>query len=220
METIPRNSYTYFLKHLFGHLESSADGHFDQYMRNPRISKQELVKYLIQLFENYETDVAHYSDSQIAEGIEFIFDSSLSDWVFALRQGPAPLEDRLRAILGLKNIFSLCFEKRCVSSLAHCDEEGNSLNQICYMLWEITPLAKCEYLRDKEALYQAIAEVMEFSLKLNNKACIESGLHGLGHIVSYYPKASRIIERNIRRFRRIDPRLRSYAKYAMKGQIM
>ncbi len=219
METISRNSYTYFRKYLFGDLEASEEGYTDYYIRSPRISKQELVKYLIQLFDNYETDMAHYSDSQIAEGIKYIFDSSYSDWVFALRQGPAPLEDRLQAILGLKNIFSQCFEKRCVPNLANCNEEGNPLNDICYMLWENTPLTNCKYLRDKEALYQAIAEVMEFSLKLDNKACIESGLHGLGHLVSFYPKASRLIERNIRRFRKIDPRLRSYAKYAMKGQI-
>ncbi|NET33786.1 MAG: hypothetical protein F6K19_17480 [Cyanothece sp. SIO1E1] len=219
METIISNSYAHFLKFLFENQESTEDWRLDLCLEEPQISKRELVKYLIQLFENYETDAAHYSNSQIAGGIEFIFSNSSSDWVYALREGPAPLEDKLRAIQGLKNIFSQCFEQRCVSSLGHYDEEGNPLNDICYMLWDITPLAYCGGLRDKEALYQAIAEVMEFSLKLDNKACVESGLHGLGHLVSFYPKASRMIERNIRRFRRIDPRLRSYAKYAMKGQI-
>lgn len=58
---------------------------------------------------------------------------------------------------------------------------------------------------------------MEFLLKLDNKVCIESGLYGLGYLVSFYLKVLRLIEWNIRRFRKIDLRLRSYVKYVMKG---
>ncbi|MBX2874836.1 MAG: hypothetical protein KTR30_22120 [Saprospiraceae bacterium] len=220
METLISHSYTSFLKFLFEHQESTEDWRFELYLEEPQISKRELVKYLIRMFENYESDVAHYSDWQIAKGLEYIFNNTFSDWVFALREGPAPLEDRIMAIQGLKTIFSQCFEKRCAPSLGHYSEEGNPLNFICYMLWDISPLAYCEDIQDKEALYQAVTEVMEYSLQLNNKACVESGLHGLGHLVMFYPRASRMIERNIRRFRRIDPRLRSYAKNAMTGCIL
>ncbi len=88
------------------------------------------------------------------------------------------------------------------------------------MLWDTTPLTYCEDRQIRDAIYPAITEVMEFSLTLSNIACIESGLHGLGHMVPYYPEAAKIIARNMHRFRKCDRRIMAYAKAAKTGYIL
>ena len=40
---------------------------------------------------------------------------------------------------------------------------------------------------EAEACYRAIADVMADCLRLDNPACVESGLHGLGHMVPFLP---------------------------------
>ncbi len=40
---------------------------------------------------------------------------------------------------------------------------------------------------ETEAYYRAIADVMAGCLRLDNPACVESGLHGLGHMVPFLP---------------------------------
>ncbi|WP_444926888.1 hypothetical protein ACJJI4_02130 [Microbulbifer sp. TRSA002] len=87
------------------------------------------------------------------------------------------------------------------------------------MLWDTTPLSYCEELPDSDALYSAVAEVMEYALSLDNLACIESGLHGLGHLELYYKDAQKIVEKFIKDARVKNSRLLEYAINAECGCI-
>lgn len=219
MPTIIQNTYAGFLQFLFQRKESQGEWRFDDSLQEPALSPAQLVQCIIRMFENYETDIAHYSDWQIAKGVGYLFNSSFSDWVFVLREGPGLLPERLKAIHGLKSFYQRCLEKRCAPTLGHYSEPGNPLNYFCYMLWDFTSIACFEGVEDKDLLNQAVVDVMEYALTLDNKACVESGLHGLGHLTLFYPKASTIIERNTGRFEKIDPRLLTYAQAAKTGYI-
>ena len=220
MSSTITTTYTDWLSHLFDHDETKEDSRFDLSLDYIEFSPEQVVDYIHQMFTHYDRDLVHYSDQQLALGVDYIFNNSCSNYAFYLRDRPVPLDKRINAILSLKVFFEKCYNKRCVPSLGHYSEKGNALNTPCYMLWDTTPLSYCEGKQDRAAIYEAVTEVMEFSLTLSNKACIESGLHGLGHMVFYYPKAAKIIQRNMHRFRRVDSRLKDYAKAAQKGCIL
>ena len=214
------STYADWLSSLFDHDEAKGDWRFGFSQDHIEFTPEQVVDYVTQMFTHYDRDLAHYSDWQLAMGVDYIFNNSCSDYAFDLRDRPVAAEKRIAAILSLKVFFEQCYDKRCVPSLGHYSEKGNALNGPCYMLWDTTPLSYCAYREARDAIYPAITEVMEFSLTLSNIACIESGLHGLGHMVPYYPEAAKIIDRNMHRFRKSDRRIMAYAKAAKTGYIL
>ena len=86
-------------------------------------------------------DLLRFSDAQLSDGFSYMLDNSCSDTVFALMDECVSLEQRKRAIAAIKYVYADCFEQRCSPVLGHLDEPGaNALNQICYMLWDVSPL--------------------------------------------------------------------------------
>ena len=214
------DKYHTFIQFLFNRVESRGDWRFELDDEEPELTGEEVVDYVWRMFENYQTDLAHFSDWQLGAGLEYIFNNTFSDLPFFLRDGPAPLEERIKAIKALKNLYSKCLNERCMQTLGHYSEEGNQLNHFCYVLWDTCPLTYCEEMKDKEKIYAAVAEVMEFSLSLDNIACVESGLHGLGHLKPYYSNAVKIIKRYLETTGQSDERLLEYAKHAETGCIL
>lgn len=69
--------------------------------------------------------------------------------------------------------------------------------------------------------YEAIARVMEECLYLDNPACVESGLHGLGHMVPFLPDiAVPIIDRYLKKKKNPEEQLMRYAQAARTGMIL
>lgn len=74
---------------------------------------------------------------------------------------------------------------------------------------------------DAHAYYHAIAGVMEQCLSLQNPACVESALHGLGHMATFQPKLARpIIKRFLKEHKAMDPQIRAYAQSARRGRVL
>jgi hypothetical protein len=73
---------------------------------------------------------------------------------------------------------------------------------------------------DVAVYYQAIAAVMRQCLTLENPACVESGLHGLGHMVPFLPDlAVPIIDEYLEHVKTRSESLIHYAKAARTGMI-
>lgn len=212
--------YKNWINYIFNHDETKGDWRFDPQFEYFQASDALVVKFITRILENYRNDIAHFSDWQIALGLDYIFNNSCSDYSLIIRDEKINLGQRLNAIIALKNIYSDYFNKRCNQSLGHLSEPGNELNRTCYMLWDTTPLSYCEDNPDKIDLYKAVAEVMEYAISLDNIACIESGLHGLGHISLYYPETKNIIKRFIDSHPQLDVRLKKYAEGAKSGCIL
>jgi hypothetical protein len=87
----------------------------------------------------------------------------------------------------------------------------NPLNSVCYMFWDSSLLST----GGLDAL-----RVMEKSLYLKNVACVESGLHGLGH--AFY-KNEKFVETAIDQFLASQPntdeKLMTYAMNARRGYV-
>lgn len=214
------DKYQEFVQFLFNRNELEGDWRFDINLVEPDLSAEETVEFIQRMLENCESELSGYSNWQLGLGMTYIFNNSCSDLSFKLRDGPVDIQKRIDAILSLKTFFKEYLNKRCVRSLSHLSEEGNELNGFCYMLWDITPLAYCERMPDKNEIYTAIAKVMKYSLSLDNIACIESGLHGLGHLKMYYNDASNIVRKYINSQGNIESRLLTYAKNAEQGSVL
>ncbi|MCF7956418.1 MAG: hypothetical protein K9M75_11490 [Phycisphaerae bacterium] len=179
-----------------------------------------LPGFVSDIFENYSEKLSHFEDWQLGYGIDYLFNNGQSDHVFALRDGPNPLKERINAIKSISNLYRNCFQTRCQPTLGHISEPGNDLNRVCYMLWDVTPLSYCKGNPDYMQIYDAVTEVMKFAISLNNIACIESGLHGLGHIVSEHKKAKKVIQSFLDDPSTGDFRLIEYARAALIGYVL
>jgi hypothetical protein len=179
-----------------------------------------LVELVTTTFENCGRDLSLYSNEQLRYGLSYILDNGASDVVFSLMSEDVPLELRLRATASLKRVYSEVFESRCEPVLGHISEAGgNALNYTCYMLWDASPLSYWERSRERGMFYRAVSEVMEHALSSSNRACVESGLHGLGHIHSYYPeRVEEVIDRYLNAPNPVAE-LRQYARDARRGNV-
>jgi len=214
--------YDAWLRALFDHDEARGDWRFDLDWARERATENtdaDNAAFVTRLLTHIPRDLAAYSDWQIALGISAIFDTGCTDCALALREGIVPIAQRVEAIHAINHLYADCYAPRCAPVLGHLSETGNPLNMFCYMIWDITPLSYCEGIPHRGALYEALTDVMAYALTLPNVACMENGLHGLGHMVAYYPPASEPIRRFIQQAGDRDPRLIAYGRAAARGCI-
>ncbi len=178
-------------------------------------------KFVYKTLANSGSELLRFSDKQVNNGLYAMLSDSASI-VDSLKEPSISAEDRTAAIRAIKVLYTDCFEKRARPVLSHLDEPGASaINGICYMLWEVTPInvwgnkGDCEY-------FNLSLEVLEFALYLKNPACIESALHGLGHMSSSgtNQRVYRIIDNWMRQAKTSRPQLLRYAALAQRGYIL
>ena len=214
--------YIDWLKFVFDRPATANAWYFD-FDRSDKFdtAPSDLVELVACTFENCGRDLALYSNEQLRYGLSYILENAASDVVYSLMSEEVHIALRLRAIASLKHVYSEVFEQRCAPVLGHINEPGdNALNYICYMLWDVSPLSYLERNRDRNIFYEAVSDVLEYSLQSSNRACVESGLHGLGHIFSSYPeRVEKIIDKFLLDKVNRVPELRQYAEAARKGCV-
>ena len=213
--------YTEWLKYVFDRPATPNGWYFDIEDLEPfEAEPSELAELVAVTFENCGRDLVPYSNEQLRHGLAYIVDNSASDVVFSLMSEHVPTELRVTAIAGLKHLYSQVLEPRCAPVLGHTSEPGdNALNYLCYMLWDISPLSHWERSQERSIFYRSVCDVLEHALKSPNRACVESGLHGLGHIYSSYPdRVEQVIDRYLKDARPQDE-LRQYAMDARRGHV-
>jgi vesicle coat complex subunit len=89
------------------------------------------------------------------------------------------------------------------------------------MLWDVSPLSWWEEKRspEREIFYNAVIDVLEEALSSNNPACVESALHGLGHIQSScIERVTEVITNYLKKVS-VSTQLTTYAKQAILGNV-
>lgn len=228
-------------------------------------------------------DLAPYSDTQVGQGLTYLFDGAVCNLAHGFKKAPVPVKRKVEALRALSVLFKEVMNPRCARVLsAHSQEKSSPLTYICYMFWDVTPLSTWMKFKnteqvsisflaslsaedfaqmnlpegvrellekqlaqsqaviktpvqiaadvvhqyqniddETEAYYHAIASVMESCLYLDNPACVESGLHGLGHLATFQSGiAAPIIDRFLKTAQKQDVRLLNYAKSARTGMIL
>jgi hypothetical protein len=221
MQTGAPSRYDAWLVHVFDRPLSHPAWYFELDAADFEATAQELVALVAHTLRNSGTDLARFSDEQVSEGLHYLFNNACSNVVFTMMDAAVPVATRKAAIASIKALYAGVFERRCAPVLGHRDEPGaRPLNQICYMLWDISPLGYWEASREKETFYPAVLEVLEYALASRNIACVESALHGLGHLRLYRPReVTPMIADFVRANPGLRPELLRYAENAAAGCI-
>ncbi len=136
-------SYDAWLEHVFGHevrYQQPAwffDADADWWAPAPG----DAVAYLTRLFEDPEPALRYFADSQIAQGLTYLVNTSATGDDGWLADTSVPPERRLRCVQAVHTLFAKLFAPRCTPHLSHLDEPGaGPLNVVCYMWWDVYPL--------------------------------------------------------------------------------
>ena len=186
-----------------------------------RPEPEQAVAHLARLFETPEPLADTFSDSQIAQGLKYLIDNGAGAYCRFLIDGSVPIEARTDCIEAFSTLFARLFQPRCEPVLSHLDEPGaNALNGICYMWWDIIPLAAGSKPRQPDPIHEACLAEMREILRLPNPACQESALHGLGHWAHVYPEfTAATINAYLAANPRLRPELVHYAEAARSGCV-
>lgn len=203
--------YQEWIKYVFDRPDKGLEWYFDTECEAFQASNDELVDLASMTFVRSGKDLLQFTDSQVENGLSYIFHNTASDVVYAFLDKDVDENKRITAVDNIKILYKDCLAQRCKSALGHLNETASPPNLFCYMLWDTSPLACWK---------DVVMDVMEYALYLPNNACIESGLHGLGHRVYSSPeKVQKIIQTCLAKSKGIHPALRTYAMQAMTGQI-
>lgn len=184
-------------------------------------AQDDFLAYIAQAFERPEAAFRRFSDSQIAQGLNFLISPSCSNDMFALKDNHIPWHKRQRAVRAISTIFRDLFAKRCLPVLSHLGGEGGGpLNGVCYMWWDVIPVFSDPQKTEQKDLDREILATMQSTLELDHVACQESALHGLGHWSHYHQDCvEKIIDQFLTRREKLRPELRQYALQARTGRV-
>jgi len=212
-----------WLAFVFDRPADKPEWYFD--LDAPRIecSDSETVEYIARMCTNAREVLAPFSDDQVGLGLNYIFNNVCSDVVFSLKSDSVSFDRRMSALRAIGILYRDCFNPRCAPALGSRSDPlaSRPLNQICYMLWDISPIAYWEDRPQERFAYEVIVDVMGEALQMSNIACVESALHGLGHICCL---ASDLVEGKIEvllgQTSFTDERLLEYANRARVGNVL
>jgi hypothetical protein len=182
----------------------------------------EIIDLFTYTMQHAGAELLRFTDNQLGHGLGHLCENTRSNVVHVVRLGSSSLDRKLLALRAIKNLYQDCLTPRAPHGLRHLNEPAVSkpLATFCYMVWEASPL---DYWPDPlvgPLVYPVVAEVMASALDSSNSAVIESGLHGLGHLVYKYPAATQIIDQFIsQRQSMLRPELIAYARAARTGGI-
>ena len=213
--------YQEWLQFVFDRPVTSQGWYFDLDVLAFEADDVEIAELVAHTLENCGRDLDHYSHDQIGYGLNYIFSNSCSNVVYSLMNHAVPIPLRLRVIASIEKLYQDCFTPKCLPELGHVGSRGhNMMSFICYMLWDISPLSWWENRPNRPIFYNAIIDVLEIALTSPNPACVESALHGLGHIHgNYIERVEEVIATYLRRNVFVHPQLKVYAQQASVGHV-
>ena len=217
-----KDAYQDWLRHVFDHEVTKDQWFFEVDAPEFRAEPIQIVELMTKTMQRSGTDLAGYSDDQVGQGLNYVFSNSCSNLSFAVFDGSVGLNQKLEVLRSIAALYKDCFEPRCRPALGHLSEPDASrpLNYICYMFWDVTPLAYWDGKANEEKAYEVVLDVLAEALNSSNIACVESAVHGLGHVHSR--KLGSRVKRILGAFepKLPDNRLLPYVQAAATGCVL
>jgi hypothetical protein len=167
------------------------------------------------------TDLVGYTDEVVGKGLQLLLDPGFSTTCQRIRTAGVAGSRKASAIAAISHLYDDVLAKRCAPVLGHLSEEGGepALSYICYMMWDLCPLAHNWGFGAAGPIADAVIGVLERALESDNDAVVESALHGLGHL-ERRTAAREIIERFLLLHPAARPELRAYGEAAASGCVL
>jgi hypothetical protein len=181
------------------------------------------VDYITRLFEAAPTHLQEFSDAQASQGLWFLASSIFFEGLSRLYSEGVLRSQRQRCIRSMYTLFEEYFAVRCSPDPPRDDKaDDNPLDGTCFMWWDFlahyaeTPEGRIGTDTDSDML-----STMERILRLNQDACTESALHGLGHWQHFCPAdVAGIIDGFLASTPHLRQELRTYALDARAGRVL
>ena len=173
------------------------------------------------LFSDAGALLRPYSDEQVGHGLNVIVNPACGGDIRVLEGGQIPSALRAAGLRSIVTLFAEVFAPRLrAAHPGYVDSPGRSesgqrvhpLDFVCFMFWDIAPLAP--------GGDDIMLEVLEATLALDSAACQRAALHGLGHGDSAArDKVGQIIRRWLETHPDAPDELRDYAVQAASGRV-
>lgn len=180
------------------------------------------LRGVIRLFHDPIGPLSRFTDAQIGAGLWWIISPGLGEHFNLLDRPELPLELRVECVRACATVFESVFAPRCAPVLSHLDEPAPQwLNAVCYMWWDIAPLGERAPAPERERLLHASIKSLGRILALENIACQEAALHGLGHLQVRAPDAvADLVDRFVEARSDARRELLAYARAARSGCVL
>lgn len=172
-------------------------------------------------------DLAHYSDWQAGCGLIALLSGDFSNTCHDLFGDGITDAQQLALCLAFKPFYMDCLARRSPPVLGHLSEtRGNGkFAYLTYMLWDVSSLGRLIAVTlpgdTRSALIDTLHQVLVEPQM--NPACVESILHGFGHMVHPHPlyrdQIVAAIDDYIKKGPMARPELLQYAQAARSGCV-
>ena len=165
-------------------------------------------------------DLTPYNDRQIAEGMEFIFNSACADTVHLFKNRELPASLRQSTLASLPGLYQLIAQRCPRNWQLHLNAANNPLAAICFMLWDASNLTYWEADPEAGNFMTTCVSVLNEILSIGHPVCTESALHGFGHLHVFAPASlKQRIETHINDWLNTQPNLpTSVLNYAISAR--
>jgi hypothetical protein len=234
-DRIPGDRYARWLDGVFGVFDAFPNlAPVDAFDHSPFGSSRhdfgtdEICAATIQTFERSDRDLARFTNRAVGCGLKVLVDPIFSDL-------DRHLYRRADVLTAFGDLYDKCLSVRSPAVLGSLSEPASpaeaELGTITYMLWDITPLNYWPADQDHQTFLPPFLDMLEHVIMTNdNPACIESALHGIGHVSGYGRHLAAASYADERRVRIIDvfllqrstlrSELLDYARAARSGMIL
>ena len=177
---------------------------------------------IIELFEatmlRSGTDLVEYSDMTLAVGLQVIFYPEPSTICDKLCSPLHPPLAHRKAIRSIGRLYLDCLDRRGLTRFTGKDIAAPNfeLASCVFMLWDMSPLPNRADCRTTVVLVETLAG----ALSCNSEGCLQSLVHGLGHMVPWGRSQHFLDEFLMRRGDELSDELIEYAKAARTGCIL
>lgn len=164
--------------------------------------------------------VAAYGEERINKAIWYIYSSSSGYIEDAMDESLG--QQRIDFVASIRELYTDGFATYCSRYFSHLDrgpEAERPMNSACYMLWDLADIGDSAINGD-DLVLEASLDVLRFALTLDNWACNESALHGLGHLAKHVRKTTSPLITAFLCRKGVPPELREYAGEAEKGAVL
>lgn len=219
-------SYERWVRYIFDHPVEAEDWWWsdDTEAWDGEEDCEKALAFMTRLFESPAFLLDAYTPMQIDRGINFLISNCCSNHCFAFTDRSTTIDDRVRCIRSIATLFEQVmapvYGDRIGASAIDTRTEGPTFS--CYMFWDVCPIYYRELPDpDNQHILNAVVEVLEKTLLLESEACIESALHGIGHLHLDHPGiAADVIDRFLASDRPISDAIRRYAVLARTGDVI
>jgi hypothetical protein len=208
-----------FTQYLYDRPIEGIEWYFDDGHEDLDLPKSQLVQLATWAFENAGLAAKQFKEKQVCMGLRYLINPSCGPIPYLYLDTSVEFAVRSSAIHGMQQVFRNLFARMDNGCGVYRGSGGVPLSyrETCYMWWDMFPRHGVPRRSDLEDIDAVICQTMSSILNIDNVACQESALHGLGHWFSSRP--DEVVGAIESFLPHAPPELRDYAIQAMQGRV-